>query len=114
LLKEKHSGGIAGHFNHDKTFAQLSSLYYWPGMRVDVKNLYIDVRFVNMKKERDKILVCISHFLFQKGLGMQLVWILYWDYLVPRRELIPYSLCSIDSLRWHISYHARRQMMLHT
>jgi hypothetical protein len=33
LLKEKHSGGLAGHFGHDKTFAQLSSSYYWPGMR---------------------------------------------------------------------------------
>jgi hypothetical protein len=37
LLKEKHSGGLARHFGHDKTFAQLSSLYYWPGMREDVK-----------------------------------------------------------------------------
>ena len=24
LLKEKHSGGLAGHFGHDKTFAKLS------------------------------------------------------------------------------------------
>jgi hypothetical protein len=33
LLKEKHSGGLAGHFSHDKTFAQLNGLYYWLGMR---------------------------------------------------------------------------------
>jgi hypothetical protein len=33
LLKEKHSGGLVGHFNHDKTFAQLISSYYCPGMR---------------------------------------------------------------------------------
>ena len=33
LLKEKHSGGLAGHFGHDKMFAQSSSSYYWPGMR---------------------------------------------------------------------------------
>jgi hypothetical protein len=32
-LKEKHSGGLDGHFNHDKTFAQLSCSYYWLGMR---------------------------------------------------------------------------------
>jgi hypothetical protein len=25
LLKEKHSGGLARHFGHDKTFAQLIS-----------------------------------------------------------------------------------------
>jgi hypothetical protein len=30
LLKEKHSGGLVGHFGHDKMFAQLSSSYYWP------------------------------------------------------------------------------------
>jgi hypothetical protein len=29
LLKEKHSGGLAGHFSHDKTFAQLNNLYCW-------------------------------------------------------------------------------------
>jgi hypothetical protein len=33
LLKEKHSGGLVGHFGHDKKFSQLSSSYYWPGMR---------------------------------------------------------------------------------
>jgi hypothetical protein len=41
LLKEKHSGGLANHFGHDKTFAQLNSLYYWPGMRADV-NKFVD------------------------------------------------------------------------
>jgi hypothetical protein len=41
LQKEKHSGGLDGHFSHEKTFAQLNGLYYWPGMRKDVK------RFVN-------------------------------------------------------------------
>jgi hypothetical protein len=38
LLKEKHSGGLAGHFCHDKTFAQLSSSYYRPGIRIEVIN----------------------------------------------------------------------------
>jgi hypothetical protein len=33
LLKEKNSGGLAGHFSHDKTFSQLINSYYWPGMR---------------------------------------------------------------------------------
>jgi hypothetical protein len=37
LLKEKDSGGLARHFGHEKTFAQMSSFYYWPGMRADVK-----------------------------------------------------------------------------
>jgi hypothetical protein len=37
VLKEMHSGGLVGHFGHDKTYAQLSSYYYWPCMRSDVK-----------------------------------------------------------------------------
>ena len=37
LLKEKHSGGLAGHFGHDKTFAKLNESYFWPGMQEYVK-----------------------------------------------------------------------------
>jgi hypothetical protein len=37
LMKEKHSGGLDGHFGHDKTYVQLSSSYHWPGMGYDVK-----------------------------------------------------------------------------
>jgi hypothetical protein len=32
LLKEKHSGGLVGHFGHDKTFTKLSESYFWLGM----------------------------------------------------------------------------------
>jgi hypothetical protein len=32
LLKEKHSGGLAGHFGHDKTFAKLNESYFWSRM----------------------------------------------------------------------------------
>jgi hypothetical protein len=32
LVREKHNGGLAGHFGHDKTFAKLSESYFWPGM----------------------------------------------------------------------------------
>jgi hypothetical protein len=39
LLKEKHSGGLVGHFGHDKTYVKLSYSYYWRGMRSDVKKL---------------------------------------------------------------------------
>jgi hypothetical protein len=53
LLKEKHSGGLAGNFGHDKTFAHLSSSYYWPGMRTKV------IKFVN------KCIIC-QH---EKGKG---------------------------------------------
>jgi hypothetical protein len=41
LLKEKHSGALAGHFGHDKTFAKLSESYFWLGMRENVK-IFVD------------------------------------------------------------------------
>jgi hypothetical protein len=41
LLKEKHSGGLVGHFGHDKTFSQLNGSYYWRGTREELK------RFLN-------------------------------------------------------------------
>jgi hypothetical protein len=41
LLKEKHSGGLAGHFGHDKTFSKLNGSYFWSGMRTDVK-IFVD------------------------------------------------------------------------
>jgi hypothetical protein len=37
LLKEKHSGGLARHFGHDKTFSKLNESYFWSGMREDFK-----------------------------------------------------------------------------
>ena len=36
LLKEKHSGGLAGNFGNEKTYAQLNIFYYCPEMRADV------------------------------------------------------------------------------
>jgi hypothetical protein len=41
LLKEKHSGGLVGHFGHDKTFAKLNETYFWSGMRAGVK-IFVD------------------------------------------------------------------------
>jgi hypothetical protein len=32
LVKEKHSGGLAGHFGHEKTFTKMRESYFWPGM----------------------------------------------------------------------------------
>jgi hypothetical protein len=71
LLKEKHSGGLDGHFIHDKTFAQLNSSYYWPGMRAEVKNFLNICKIFQYAKGRDKTLDCINHCLFQISPGMQ-------------------------------------------
>jgi hypothetical protein len=52
LLKEKHSGGLAGHFGHDKTFAKLSESYFWPGMRSEVKRFVDRCRIFQHSKGR--------------------------------------------------------------
>jgi hypothetical protein len=41
LLKEKHSGGLAGHFGHDKMFTKLNESYFCPGMRKNIK-IFVD------------------------------------------------------------------------
>jgi hypothetical protein len=52
LLKEKHSGGLARHFGHDKTFTNLSELYFWPGMRANVKRFVDRCRVCQHSKGR--------------------------------------------------------------
>jgi hypothetical protein len=52
LLKEKHSGGLAGHFGHDKTFAKLNESYFWPGMRSEVKRFVDRCRICQHSKGR--------------------------------------------------------------
>ena len=36
LIKEKHSGGLAGHFSKDKTIALVAENYYRPQLQQDV------------------------------------------------------------------------------
>jgi hypothetical protein len=54
LLKEKNSGGLVGHLGHEKKFAQLNSLYYWLGMRTDVKKFVNKCRSFQHTKGRRK------------------------------------------------------------
>jgi hypothetical protein len=53
LLKEKHSGGLAGHFGHVKTFSKLNGSYFWPGMRTDVKK-YVGRWRICQQHKREK------------------------------------------------------------
>ena len=52
LLKEKHNGGLAGHFGHDKTFEKLRKAYFGPGMWSDVKRFIDRCRFFLHSKGR--------------------------------------------------------------
>jgi len=37
IIQEKHSGGLAGHFDVDKTIAQVRHFYFWPKFQRDVQ-----------------------------------------------------------------------------
>jgi hypothetical protein len=52
LLKEKHSGCLAGHFGHEKTFAKLSESYFWRSMRADVNRFVYRCRICQHSKGR--------------------------------------------------------------
>jgi hypothetical protein len=52
LMKEKHNRGLTGHFGHDKTFSQLSNLYYWSSMRAEVKIFVNKFRICQYAKGR--------------------------------------------------------------
>jgi hypothetical protein len=52
LLKEKHNGGLAGHFGHDNTFEKLRESYFWSGMRSEVKKLVDRCRICQHSKGR--------------------------------------------------------------
>jgi len=44
IVREKHSGGLVGHYGNNKTLEQLGHFYYWPTMSRDVQ------RYVNRCK----------------------------------------------------------------
>jgi hypothetical protein len=75
LLKEKHNGGLAGHFGHDKTFTKLGESYFWPGMRAGVK------RFV------DRCRIC------QHSKGRKQNKVIYHPLSIPER---PWEVISMD------------------
>ena len=54
LLEERHGGGLDGHFGQDKAYAQLSSFYYWPGMRTNVKKYVEKCRICQYAKGRSE------------------------------------------------------------
>jgi hypothetical protein len=63
LLKEKHSGGLAEHFGHDKTFSKLNGSYFWPGMRTYVKKFVDKYDLLEHKREKaeHRVISTITH-----------------------------------------------------
>jgi hypothetical protein len=114
LVREKHSGGLAGHFGQDKTFAKLRESYFWPGMRADVKRIVDRCRICQHAKGRKQ-----NDGLYQPLPIPERPWeAISMDFVLglPRNheELIPSLLWWTDSRRWHISFRAIRPAMQRT
>ena len=54
IIKEKHNGGLSGHFGQDKNFAQVNVFYYWPKMQIDVKRFVEKCRICQHAKGRSQ------------------------------------------------------------
>ena len=52
LIKEKHSGGLGGHFGADKTYEQLNRFYFWPKMRSKVEKYVKNYKVCQYAKGR--------------------------------------------------------------
>lgn len=50
LIKEKHSGGLVGHFGIDKTIALVSEQHFWPHIHKDVKRYLQSCRVCQVAK----------------------------------------------------------------
>jgi hypothetical protein len=111
LLKEKHSGGLAGHFGHDKTFAKLNESYFGRECEQTSRDSWTDVEFVSIQREEDRMRDFINHYQYLKGCGMKSAWISYWGFQEHKEVLTQYLWWWIDFPRWHTSSHVRRPVM---
>ena len=69
LIKEKHSGGMGGHFGQDKTISIISEHYFWPQLSQDVKKFVQICRYVKQPNDLVTILDSIFHCMFYQSLG---------------------------------------------
>ena len=50
IITELHSGGLAGHFGYDKTYAIATDRFYWPRLRKDVHKVVDRCRICQLNK----------------------------------------------------------------
>jgi hypothetical protein len=110
LLKEKHNGGLAGHFGHDNTFAKLNShISRWECEQTS-RDSWTDAKFSNIRRERGRMQGFINRYPYLRSRGMQSAWISYWVCQEYKEGLTQSLWWWIDFPRWHTSFHVRRPM----
>lgn len=54
LIKEKHNGGLGGHFGAYKTYEQLNRFYFWPKLRSEVEKYVKNCKVCQYAKGRSQ------------------------------------------------------------
>ena len=114
LVREAHSGGLMGHFGVRNTLEILHKHFFWPKMKKDV--IRICGRCITCRKAKSKV---IPHGLYTPLLIRSEPWV---DISIDFVLELPRTKRGRDSIfvvvnrysKWHISFHAIKQMMPHT
>ena len=113
-MREAHGGGLMGHFGVKKTLDILHQHFFWPKMKRDVN--HICGRCITCRKAKSKV---SPHGLYTPLPAPSESWVdISMDFVLglPRTKGVEilFLWLSIDLVRWHISFHAIKQMMLQT
>lgn len=71
IIKEKHCGGMSGHFGIDKNLDLVKRSYFWPKMANDVKKFVQTCTICQQGKGVSTNKDCISPYQYLLGLGNQ-------------------------------------------
>jgi hypothetical protein len=112
LLQEAHGGGLMGHFGVKKTEDILADHFFWPKMRRDVERFV--ARCITCQKAKTRL---NPHGLYMPLPVPNAPWEdILMDFVLglPRTKKGRDSVLWlwIDFLRWHVSYHVIRPIML--
>ena len=81
LIKEKHSSGLVGHYDIDKTLSLLKEKYYWLQMYKDVQKFVKSCGVCQVAKRVSQNIGLYTPIFFLRNLGVTSIWILFLDCL---------------------------------
>ena len=113
LIKEMHSGGLAGHFGIDKTLSLLKEKYYQPQMYKDVQKFVRSYGFFQVSKGVSQNTGLFTPIIVPEKPWSDIImdFVLGFPKTVKGYDSI-FFLWWMDFLRWLISYHVIRHQML--
>ena len=112
IMREAHEGGLAGYFGHSKTLKLIQDNFYWPKLNQDVLRMIEHCetyKRANMHESNKGLYEPLPNPLAPwEDISMNFVLGL------PRTQRGKDSIFEVvvDSLKWHILFHAIKWMML--